>query len=228
MIPLTILKQQNMSTQNEVLDDINFSNNVKNFKEFNFPLNFEFKIGTMANDFVVKDANGTTIAYVRQKMFKLKEAIIVYANESKKDILYKINADRILDFRASYAFTNEDGEVFGRVGRKGMKSLWKAHYEIFDNDNNQEYSIGELNPWAKVLDGLLGEVPLLSMFTGYLFNPKYGLKSPDGKLVAQLTKEASLFGRRFKLEKLADLETGDSERMILSLMMMLLLERRRG
>jgi hypothetical protein len=61
------------------------------------------------------------------------------------------------------------------------------------------------------------------MFSGYMFNPKYGLKTPNGELVAQLSKEPSFFGRKFKLEKLGDLEQGDSERMILSLMMMILL-----
>ena len=109
-----------------------------------------------------------------------------------------------------------------------MKSIWKAHYEIFDEDGAQEYSIGELNPWAKVMDSVLGEIPIVNFFTGYLANPKYGLKSPEGKLVARLSKEPSFFGRRFNLEKIEELEEGDSERMLLALMMMMLLERRRG
>lgn len=212
---------------NELLDDMHLTDKV-DFKEYDFPLTFRFKIGTIANDFVVKDSNDKTIAYVRQKMFKLKEAIMVYAKEDKKDLLYKINADRILDFNANYQFTNQDEEVLGRVGRRGMRSLWKASYEIYDNKNKIEYAIGELNPWAKVGDALLGEVPILSLFAGYLFNPKYGLTSPDGSLVAKLSKSPSFWGRKFELEKLGPLEEGDSERMILSLMMMLLLERRRG
>lgn len=216
-----------MALENELLDDMHLTDKV-DFKEFKFPLSFTFKIGTLANDFTCKDADDKTIAYVRQKMFKFKEAIMVYANEDKKDLLYKINADRVIDFNANYQFTNQDEDVLGRVGRKGMRSLWKASYEIYDNDNKKEYGIGELNPWAKVGDALLGEVPVLSLFSGYLFNPKYGLTSPDGELVAKLSKQPSFFGRKFKLEKLGDLEQGDSERMILSLMMMLLLERRRG
>ena len=216
-----------MSLESKVIDDISFSTNT-DFREFNFPLTFEFKIGTLANDFTAKDASGETVAYVRQKMFKLKEAIIVYSNESKNNILYKINADRIIDFRANYAFSYEDGEVFGRVGRKGMKSIWKAHYEIYEEDNKLEYNIKELNPWAKVMDSLLGEVPILNFFTGYLFNPKYGLTSPSGELVAKLSKEPSFFGRRFTLEKIGSMEEGDSQRMLLALMMMMLLERRRG
>ncbi len=216
-----------MSLEDELLDNMHIADPI-DFKEYAFPLSFQFKIGTLANDFVAKDANGATIAYVRQKMFKFKEAIMVYAKEDKKDLLYKINADRILDWSANYAFTDQNGDNLGRVGRKGMRSLWKASYEIYDNDNQIEYKIGELNPWAKVGDALLCEIPLLGALTGYLFNPKYGLTSPDGELVAKMSKDPSFFGRKFTLEKLGDLEQGDSTRMILALMMMLLLERRRG
>lgn len=198
------------------------------FKEFSFPITFSFKIGTLANDFVAKDASGHTIAYVRQKMFKFKEAIMVYSNESKQQLLYKINADRIIDFNASYAFTDEDERVIGHVGRKGMKSLWKAHYDIFDDKSQQKFNIREENPWSKVFDALMSEVPVVGIFTGYMFNPKYGVISNDGTTVARLSKEASFFGRRFKMEKLADLQEGDSERIMLALMMMVLLERRRG
>ena len=66
------------------------------------------------------------------------------------------------------------------------------------------------------------------MFTGYVFNPKYVITDQNGNTIARLTKQPSLFGRNFKLEKLSELQDGDSERLLLSLMMMMLLERRRG
>lgn len=201
---------------------------ASDFKEFDFPITFQFKIGTLANDFVAQDAHGKTIAYVRQKMFKLKEAIMIYSEESKTNLLYKINADRIIDFNASYSFTDASDNTLGRVGRKGMKSLWKANYEIFDHNNDHAYSIGEENPWSKVFDALMSEVPLLGIFTGYLFNPKYGVKNAEGKTIVRLAKQPSFFGRKFRMEKLDDLREGDSERIMLALMMMVLLERRRG
>ena len=215
-----------MSDNNDLLDS-NLGTSAT-YKEYDFPITFSFKIGTLANDFVATDANGKTVAYVRQKMFKFREAIMIYSNESKSNLLYKINADRIIDFNASYAFTDANDQVLGRVGRRGMRSLWKAHYEIFDNDNKSEYVIQEENPWAKVLDTLLCEVPLLGIFSGYLFNPKYAVAKHDGTKVARLSKEATFLGRRFKMDKLEDLPEGDGERMLLSLMMMILLERRRG
>ncbi len=197
-------------------------------KGFKFPIMFEFKIGTLANDFTAKDANGNTIAYVRQKMFKLKEAISVFSNESKTDVLYTIAADRVIDFNASYAFKNNSEVELGKIGRKGAKSLLKAHYNIFDKNNIQDYTITEENPWAKVGDALLGEVPILGMFTGYLCNPKYIVKDVNDQIIARLSKEASFFGRRFKLDEIGKLKAGDDERIMLSLMMMSLLERRRG
>ena len=215
-----------MSLQEEILDT-----NIQeksSFQELNFPTSFEFKIGTLANDFIAKDASGQVIAYVRQKMFKLKEAITVYSSQAKTNELYKINADRVIDFNANYAFTNVDGDTLGKVGRKGMKSLWKANYQILDNANNTLYEIKEENPWAKVMDALCCEIPVVGMFTGYMFNPKYLVSTSEGTPVARLSKEASFWGRKFKLEKLSEIEAEKGESVMLSLMMMVLLERRRG
>lgn len=215
-----------MPLEEDVLD--NNTKETEAIKDYSYPLNFQFKVTSLANDFNVKDANGNSLAYVRQKMFKLKEAISVFSNENRSELLYKINADRIIDFNASYSFTNADEEIIGRIGRKGAKSILKAHYEIFNKDNKQEFVINEENPWAKVGDAVLGEIPVLGMFTGYFCNPRYAIKRADGTIVARLSKESSFMGRKFKLEKLSELNEGEGERMVLAIMMMSLLERRRG
>lgn len=208
-------------TRNKVLSDATI-------KDLNFPLTFEFKLSSLANDFNVKDASGNPVVYVRQKMFKFKEAISVFADQTKSNVLYTINADRVIDFNASYGFTNSEQQTFGKVGRKGAKSILKAHYTVFDQENNSEFLIQEENPWAKFFDALMSEVPVVGMFTGYMFNPKYTIKRNDGTLVARLSKEKSFFGRKFRLDKLEQISNEESERMLLSLMMMSLLERRRG
>ena len=215
-----------MPLEEDVLDSN--TKETEAIKDYAYPLNFQFKVTSLANDFNVKDTDGNTLAYVRQKMFKLKEAISVFSNENRSDLLYKINADRIIDFNASYSFTNANEEVIGSVGRKGAKSLLKAHYEIFNQDNKQEFVINEENPWAKVGDAVLGEIPVVGMFTGYFCNPRYAIKRADGTIVARLSKEASFMGRKFKLEKLSELNEKEGERMVLAIMMMSLLERRRG
>ncbi|WP_207420114.1 hypothetical protein [Desertivirga brevis] len=199
-----------------------------NISKIEYPVSFQFKIGTFANDFIATDASGRTIAFVRQKMFKFKDAIMIYSDESKTELLYQINADKWIDFNASYSFSDGNDIPLGSVGRKGMKSLWKASYQIFDASKVSEFNVREENPWAKVFDALLSEVPFLGLFTGYFFHPKYTVANEKGVLVARLSKESSFFGRKFRLDKLEDLEPAQSERIILGLMMMVLLERRRG
>lgn len=161
-------------------------------------------------------------------MFKLKEDVVVFSDDSKSNELYRIRADKWIDFNTNYAFNDQSGEYMGSVGRKGMRSIWKASYQIFDTEKNESFTIQEENPWAKVGDAVLGELPIISLFTGYLFNPKYLVKNKNGEAVARLSKSASFFGRRFQLESLSSIPTEDAERIMLSLMMMVLLERRRG
>ena len=71
--------------ENEILDNISLQETV-NSQEYNYPLSFEFKIGTLANDFTARDASGVTIAYVRQKIMKLKGAITTALSGKKRNL----------------------------------------------------------------------------------------------------------------------------------------------
>ncbi len=193
-----------------------------------FPLQLTFKVTTLSNDFVATDATGNTIAYVRQKMLRLLEEVQVFNNESRSELNYTIRANRWLDFNSTYTFTNRTGYEVGRIVRKGWASLWKAHYEIFDEKQQSDLIIREENPWAKVFDNMLGEIPLLGILSGYLFHPTYIVTRPNGTEVVRLTKQPSFWGRKFTVDKLSNFESGEEERIVLGLMMMILLERQRG
>lgn len=207
----------------------NFQKETSTIKELDFPLDFLFKITTLSNDFLVKDRNQNVRAYVRQKMFRLKENVLVYSDESKKNELYQIKADRWIDFNALYSILDvASNEPLGSIGRKGMKSFWKASYSIFNTEKQVVFEVKEENPWAKVGDSVLGELPVISFFTGYLFHPKYGIKNANGELFARLSKVQSFFGRKFKLEQIGELSSEDKTLVMLSVMMMVLIERQRG
>ena len=194
-----------------------------------FPLHFTFKVTTLANDFVATDAGGHTVAYVRQKMLRLKEDIQVYADENRSRELYRIRADRWLDWSAAYAFYDASGRAFGKVARKGWRSLWRAEYGIVDAHGKARYRIREENGWIKVMDGLVGEIPVLGALTGYVLNPSYVVTDRDGASVARIRKRPSFFGRKFRVDRLAPTPgEEDDDRILLGLMMMILLERRRG
>ncbi|MFC4164275.1 hypothetical protein ACFOWU_11440 [Epilithonimonas zeae] len=198
-------------------------------KNLNYPLDFKFKITTLASDFNITDKNGNYVAYVRQKMFKLKEDVIVFNDESKTQELFNIKANQWIDFNASYMITDlVNGKKFGRLARKGVRSIWKSRYDIIDENDQPKYQINEDNGWVKVFDSFIGEIPIIGLFTGYFLNPSYTVKDNAGKEYFRLKKMPSLVGRRFQLERLIDIDDEDESLVVLSFLMMVLLERARG
>lgn len=193
-----------------------------------YPLQMSFKILAVAPQVFVRDATGATICFVRQKLFKLKENVVVFSDESKSQVLCEIKADRIIDWSANYHFYDTNGESFGSIRRKGMRSLWKAHYDLFDESGNHTSTIQEENPMAKVMDGLLGEVPVLGMFSGYLFHPKYLMSTVQGQPLMRLEKKPAMWEGKYEITKLSEFDEVEELRALMGIMMMTLLERTRG
>ncbi|MDJ0796390.1 MAG: hypothetical protein QNJ51_06065 [Calothrix sp. MO_167.B12] len=192
-----------------------------------YPLELTFKLWALAPQISVLDAQGSLKFYVRQKLFKLKELITVFADVERNTPLYYIRADRIIDFSARYDFTDANNTVIGAVKRRGLRSLWRARYDIFDGDDVM-MTIQEKNPWIKVADALFAQIPFVSIFTGYVFNPVYLVIRPDGTVVMRLEKIPSFLSRKFTIKAMNQLSEREEKQVLLSLMMMLLLERSRG
>ncbi len=98
-----------------------------------YPLDLRFKIVTFGTRVWVTDATGTEIAYLRKKKFRLKEEVTVYTDEGQSRMLFRINADRMLDFSANYAIAGRDGMALGAVRRQGMRSIWRSSSRIPPN-----------------------------------------------------------------------------------------------
>ncbi|CAN5541979.1 MAG: hypothetical protein ACR2M8_03420 [Pyrinomonadaceae bacterium] len=194
----------------------------------NYPVELSFKLLAIASQIYIRDANGALLGYVKQKLFKLKEDINIFADESQTQQLYNIKADRMLDFSATYNFTDAQGDLLGSIKRKGMRSLWRANYEIFDTDSKHVMTIREENGWIKVIDSLIGEVPVAGMFTGYFFNPSYIVSKIDETRIARLQKQPAFFEGKFHLSPLSPMSADDEVRVLLSVLTMTLLERSRG
>lgn len=197
-------------------------------RKWTYPLTFEFKLMAFAPQFFIRDQQGNEIAYVKQKLFKLKEDITVFSDSKETQVIYKIKANQWIDWSASYVLSDAEGNIIGKMGRKGVRSLWKATYEISNKNDVVSYKIEEANAFVKIMDGLFSSVPVLGVFTGYVFNPTYNILNSAGEKVAQFSKEASFFGKKFTLNQWIDIDDQDEEAIILSLIMMVFLERARG
>ena len=195
--------------------------------QFNYPLYFKFKIGTIANDFVGKDSLGRTLFYVREKIFAWKDLIKVYSDETKSELLYQIKSNRVIDFQQTFTISDSNSRIIGKVRRRSIQSLWKSTFKLMDENDNHDFKIKEKNAFTKFWDALFGEIPIIGFFSGYIFNPSYILESIDGNELFHIIKEPSFFGRKFRIEKLSP-EEFDEERFVLSIVLMILNERSRG
>ncbi|HMV79187.1 MAG TPA: hypothetical protein PL048_15840 [Leptospiraceae bacterium] len=192
----------------------------------NFPVKLKFKIFAIAPQIYAYDSTGHLVHYIKQKLFKLKEEVTVFADEDQEKPQYKIAADRIIDFSAAYSFTDMQGRKLGSIKRKGMKSLWSAHYEIYDAEGEKLFTVEEENAWIKVIDALFGEIPVVNIFMGYFFNPKYSVSSGSG-MDYRITKKRSFLESGFEVSK--EKQGASNETLVLlGAMMFVLLERMRG
>ena len=192
-----------------------------------FPLQIAFKRIALSPQIRVTDARGTLTHFVKQKLFKLKESVTVFADEAQTRRLFEIRADRMLDFNAAYAITDAHGKAIGSIRRHGMRSLWRAHYEIAAGQAGT-LTVGEENPWIKVLDGFFSELPIIGLFAGYWFHPAYLVKDAGGRLVARVQKTPALTESRYRIEAHAPIEGDARDALLQGVFMMLLLERSRG
>ncbi len=194
----------------------------------NYPIDLTFKLLALASQIYIRDTNGNLMGYVKQKLLKLKEDINVFADESQTNILFNIKADRVLDFSARYNFTASNGQLLGSIKRQGMRSIWKANYEISDASGNQVMQIHEENAWVKVADSIAGELPVIGMFTGYFFNPAYNVTRIDNAPVLRFQKQSAFFESKFQLAAQTEMSETDETLVLLSVLTMVLLERARG
>jgi uncharacterized protein YxjI len=197
-----------------------------------YPIKMTFKILALAPQIYVTDAAGNSVFYVKQKLFKLKENIQVFRDESQSQLLFTIQADRIIDWSAKYHIRDTAGNELGAIRRHGMKSMWRARYDILNQDQ-PEFEVAEKSVFTRFMDSMFGEIPVVGMFTGYVFNPTYLIthaRGPKaGQLAMQVVKKPSFLSRDFWLE-LHDQEMSelDQAQIILSMLMVALLERMRG
>ncbi len=188
----------------------------------NYPLTLSFKLLALNPQAKVADATGQTVLYVKEKAFSLKININVYADEAQQQQLYHIQADKVLGMNIPFSITTPIGDLVGKVQRPTMTSMWKATYQISNSTGQEIGLLHEENPWLKVLDSALSDIPFVHMF----INPGY-LVDLRGQPALYLKKQPSMLDRTFKLEKRADLPDSDERLLLAATLLAMMMERMR-
>jgi uncharacterized protein YxjI len=83
------------------------------------------------------DPMGNLVMFSEQRMFKLREDIRVYSDESKMQEVLSIKARQILDFSAAYDVVDTAmNQKVGALRRKGLRSLLRDEWEVLDENDN--------------------------------------------------------------------------------------------
>ncbi len=193
-----------------------------------YPLTLTFKFLTISSYIRVVDATGQLISYAKQRAFRLKEDVTIYADEEQTRPLYHVKADRMIDIGATYAISAGDGRPMGAQRQRGMRTLWSATYDIVDDNGSAVGLIHEQDPWVKVIDGLIGSIPFLGFVIQQWINPTYLIDGADGVTLLRMRKRPSLIERRFFVEQEAPTPSRLEPLVLPALLMVVLLERGRG
>lgn len=83
------------------------------------------------------DPAGRLVLFSEQKMFKLREDIRVYADESKTQEVLSVKARQILDFSAAYDVVDTAlNQKVGALRRRGLRSILRDEWEVLDANDN--------------------------------------------------------------------------------------------
>lgn len=135
------------------------------------------------------DPNGNLVLFSEQKMFKLREDIRVYADESKSQEVLMIKARNIIDFAAAYDVIDvTTNEFVGTLRRKGFKSMLRDEWEVLN-------SAGEVI--GLLFEDSMGLALLRRLFLGMLLPQNYDISIGETR-VADLKQRFNLF--RYELD----------------------------
>jgi hypothetical protein len=83
------------------------------------------------------DPMGNLVMFSEQRMFKLREDIRVYSDESKTQEVLSIKARQFIDFSAAYDVVDTAmNQKVGVLRRKGLRSLLRDEWEVLDAGDN--------------------------------------------------------------------------------------------
>jgi uncharacterized protein YxjI len=83
------------------------------------------------------DPAGRLVMFSEQKMFKLREDIRVFADETKSQEVLSIKARQIMDFSAAYDVVDTAlNQKVGALRRKGLRSILRDEWEVLDANDN--------------------------------------------------------------------------------------------
>jgi uncharacterized protein YxjI len=145
----------------------------------------------LTGKFRLYNPDGQMVLYCQQKMFRLKEDIRAYTDETRTQELLYIQARQILDFSAAYDVLDSSYSTkVGVLRRKGWRSMMRDEWEVLDA---QDQPIGILQ------EDSMRRAMFRRLFAGRLLPQSYDVLIGDSR-VADLRQRFNLFRYELNLD----------------------------
>lgn len=137
--------------------------------------------------------DGRLLAYSKQKAFRLKEDIRVYADEGMAEEILSIQADRIIDWSAAYqVYDSRTREHYGTLRRKGWTSIMRDSWEILDDSGTVRGRVTEDSGLKAFVRRF---IDLAALFLPQAFHIEVG-----GKIVGIMKQNFNPFVQKFSVD----------------------------
>ena len=147
------------------------------------------QVFALTGKFRVYDPSENLVLFSEQKMFRLREDIRVYSDESKTQEVLNIKARQIIDFSAAYdVMDSTTGEKVGVLRRKGWRSMFRDEWEVLDANDQ---------PRGLLFEDTMQLALLRRFLLGSLLPQNYDLTFGETR-VADLRQRFNLF--RYELD----------------------------
>lgn len=155
------------------------------------------QVFALTGKFRYYDPQGNLVMFSEQKMFRLREDIRVFSDESKSQEVLQIEARQIIDFSAAYDVIDcAYNQKVGVLRRRGMRSILRDEWEVLDANDQV---IGML------FEDSMGLAMLRRFLLGSLLPQNYDITVRDQR-AADLKQRFNLF--RYELDVDFSLDPG--------------------
>lgn len=163
------------------------------------------------------DSPGQVFCFVRQKMFKFKEDVRFFTDDSMRTEVMRIKARQRFDPQATYDVTTPDGTVVGRFQKVFGRSLFRSTYRLFDATGEEVALATEQNRTVAFFRRLVGFIPYIEQVANWLPIPYHFVFLRGDEVLGHHRRQPWKLRDTYTIDLTADRERTLDRRLILAL-----------
>jgi uncharacterized protein YxjI len=137
--------------------------------------------------FHIYDAENRVVGFCKQKAFRLREDIRIFADETCASEVFRLSTQQIIDLSPTFIVTRSaDNTVIGQLRRKGLKSIVRDEWLVLDPAGAEIATIREDSGFLALARRAVDLVAVIAP-------QKFDVRLPDGTVAATFRQHFNPF-----------------------------------